>query len=541
MTKYHFLWYFLLLMNEMTDDHTNHGFGRREFLVGGLLFGALTIGGVACAKNTNPNHPPVASTEVQTTYPAPPEAAETMTFLEQTGRSLLAAHEDAAGGWRFQSAIQAPHYQTDRDVGASSVGMGFLVLADQYPENPEWLSAAESTASWLLTVARRDDAGNLYWPDYVDDGEVSESNYTSFDDGTIGVGDFFWQLYEKTQNPQYKDAAISSLNWTLAQAENVGGDQPVYRWRWDANDDQSEANMGMGMGAVGLVHTLTLFHERLGGSDPALATKCKDYINGTLRYIDQVRTNLGSNDGDARALPETGIIGEDGDTAMNSGYLSGAAGAAFMYLKLSSVFDEPAYLQKAEELLAWLSDEQNGPLVTSENGLAWQLALDPQGGDDAQLATGFEEGAAGIGWVYLQAYKVTGKQEYLETAEGAARWLDSVAIKDSTGYSWHEDESPTNEIIHVNLNNGAAGIGMFMLDLAETSGKQEYYQIAQQAHNWVQATAQIDGNVLYWNDNDGEAPYSNDPSWHWGRAGLIGFMARMNGGSVNIPGQQPCL
>jgi hypothetical protein len=30
------------------------------------------------------------------------------------------------GGWAWRSSIQAPHYQTDRDVGAASVGEGLL-------------------------------------------------------------------------------------------------------------------------------------------------------------------------------------------------------------------------------------------------------------------------------------------------------------------------------------------------------------------------------------------------------------------------------
>src|SRR5438105_4724230 len=45
-------------------------------------------------------------------------------FLEQAGTSLIDLHQVDGEGWRFKSEIQAPHYQTDRDVGAASVGMG---------------------------------------------------------------------------------------------------------------------------------------------------------------------------------------------------------------------------------------------------------------------------------------------------------------------------------------------------------------------------------------------------------------------------------
>ena len=41
--------------------------------------------------------------------------------------SLLARAETMpTGGWAWRSAIQAPHYQTDRDVGAASIGEGLL-------------------------------------------------------------------------------------------------------------------------------------------------------------------------------------------------------------------------------------------------------------------------------------------------------------------------------------------------------------------------------------------------------------------------------
>jgi hypothetical protein len=471
------------------------------------------------------------------------EQAMTNNFLSLAGDSLLNMHEQAGDGWRFKSAIQAPHYQTDRDVGAASVGMGFLVMADQDPKDGKWLQAAEKTADWLTAVAQTDGKGGTYWTDYVDGNQKSADVYTSFDDGAIGIGDFYWQLYAKTHDQQYKNIALSSLQWTFAQAQNIGTTAvPAYSWPWEPADAGSPHYMGMGEGAAGLVYSFAGYYQRLKDSDPALAAQCRQYIDGTLRYMSQARTALGNNNGDARALPETGIIGRDGDTTMNSGYLSGAAGAAFMYLKLYQVFHDQQYLTDANSIFSWLQDTRSGPMVTLPDGsVAWKLSLDPQGGDDPELATGFEEGAAGIGWTYLQAYKITGDQQYLSIAKKAANWLSDVSVKSVSGITWHEDESPTNPIIHTNLNNGAAGIGMFLSDLAGVTGDAKYQNMAQQALNWITAAAQHDGSNIYWNDNDGENNYSRDPSWHWGTAGIIAFTARMAGGSVDIPGEEPGL
>ena len=46
--------------------------------------------------------------------------------VRMAGDSLVARHRAMPqGGWAWRSAIQAPHYQTDRDVGAASIGEGF--------------------------------------------------------------------------------------------------------------------------------------------------------------------------------------------------------------------------------------------------------------------------------------------------------------------------------------------------------------------------------------------------------------------------------
>lgn len=461
---------------------------------------------------------------------------------ELIGETLIRMAEITENGWRYKSAIQSPHFQTDRDVGASGVGIGFLALAEKRANDPKWIGASESIATWLLSVAKSNDNKTIFWSDFVDDTDISESYYSSFDDGTLGVGDYFWRLYEVTGNTIYRETAEKSLWWLFEHVENVGTtDEPMYRWLYDVNDSESGYITGMGMGSVGIVHTLTDYYERFQNSDPQMAQMCLSYIKGSLRYLDHVREGLGNNTGDRRALPETAVIGYDGDTAMNSGYLSGSAGLAFMYLKLYATFNDEGYLTKAEEVFSWLEDETTGPLVRpNEDSVAWKLMIDPQGGHNSTLATGIEEGAAGIGWVYAQAYKITGKEHYLDVARKAGNWLSDVAEVDSFGgLSWHEDESPQNPIVHSNLNNGTAGIGMFMQTLAELTGDQKYRALAQSAKLSLEKSAIRSGDdKIFWKDNDGEDNYQADPSWHWGNAGILAFFARMEGAQLDMPGSQ---
>ena len=512
---------------------------RRSFLLAAT--GAAVVVAVLGACTAPHGEPaPVPSAEQKTT--------EVEALLQHAGNSLLELHSEQYGGWRFRSEIQAPHYQTDRDVGAASVGVGFLTLADQYPNDKRWVdgwvNAAKQTATWLTAVSKQDSTGGRYWPDYHDNGKESGSYYTSFDDGAIGIGDFYWQLYEKTHDPEHKDIALQSVRWTLSQAEDIGGDAaPMYRWKWDVGSGDDTYYTGMGEGSAGIIETLATYYQRTKDSDPAFAAMCKRYIDGGLRWLDHTRTNLGDNDGDSRAVPETGVIGQDGDTEENSGYLSGAAGLAFMYLKLHQVFGGDQYLQKADELFGWLNDTADGPKVDFGDGTAtWKLALDPQGGDDTHYVTGFEEGNAGIGWTYLQAYNLTHRESYLATAKQAADWLLETAMKDAKGgWSWHEYEHPASPHIHPNLNNGAAGIGMFLLDMFDATKDTKYKTAAEGVQAWLANTAVHKGDLVYWNDTDDGTSFGKDPSWHWGSAGIIAFLARMAGSARDVPGEQPAL
>jgi hypothetical protein len=213
-----------------------------------------------------------------------------------------------------------------------------------------------------------------------------------------------------------------------------------------------------------------------------------------------------------------------------------------MYLKLYQVSGNPTYLAEADQLFSWLEDVHNGPIVKlGHDMVTWDLALDPQGGNTPKFPTGIEEGNAGIGWTYLQAYKLTGEQRYLAMAKRSANWLLNVAVRSKAGLSWHEDMHPTNPIIHANLDNGAAGIGMFLKDLGDATQESTYLDGAQGAQNWLMATAVRDGKKVYWKDNGGNDPYSDDPSLHWGTAGIVTFMLRMQGSKTDMPGEQPAL
>src|SRR5437868_2375476 len=89
-------------------------------LVVGLLLGVIIISvGLIIHRPSHRNSLiPVLS--------ATPKQVKRDNLLLPIANSLLNMHEQVGNDWRFRSAIQAPHYQTDRDVGAAGIGMGFL-------------------------------------------------------------------------------------------------------------------------------------------------------------------------------------------------------------------------------------------------------------------------------------------------------------------------------------------------------------------------------------------------------------------------------
>jgi hypothetical protein len=67
--------------------------------------------------------------------------------------SLVARHRAMPqGGWAWQSEIQAPHYQTDRDVGAASIGEG-LLAAYGVTRDARYRRAAVAAGDFLLGVS----------------------------------------------------------------------------------------------------------------------------------------------------------------------------------------------------------------------------------------------------------------------------------------------------------------------------------------------------------------------------------------------------
>jgi len=399
-----------------------------------------------------------------------PERAALKVVRKQAD-ALVARHRAMPqGGWAWRSAVQAPHFQTDRDVGAASIGEG-LLAAYAVTGDRRYRRAAAAAGDFLLGVAEPA-AGGLRWPDWADpDGERSTTHFTSFDDGAAGISDYLWHLHRVTHARRFRAGALAGMRWLAAQADGAS-------WRWTDDPSWRIAYHGLGMGQAGVVLAFDAFADRTGDRTFRALARAGA---AELRRLTANGT---------RPLP----VGSE-DPSAEPGFLSGSAGAAYVFLDRYAHGRDPADLATARRLLAWVNAQPFG-------------------------STGFELGAAGIAWVNLRAARATGDPSYRAAARRAGAWLRQVRRAPGTWVEWPGEESP----VHRGLDSGSAGIGWVLEDLARAGLDPVANHRA--ARSALRAAARHDGRP------------GGEPSWHWGSAGIAAFAAHLAGWSGRGPGGQ---
>ena len=424
-----------------------------------------------------------------------PSQTAALTVVRMAADSLLARHETMpTGGWAWRSAIQSPHFQTDRDVGAASVGEG-LLAAYGVTRDARYLSAAKAAGDFLLGIAEPD-SGGLRWPDWADpDGQRSATHYTSYDDGAAGISDYLLQLSGVTGESRFRAAALGGMRWLIAQATGPSCPQSQCSWKWTDDPSDEVAYNGVGMGQAGIVLALDTFADATGDRT------FREYARAGAARLRALTGN------GRRPLPR----GSAQPGVFETGFLNGSAGAAFMFLERYGHDHARVDLETAKRLLGWVNDQ-------------------------AAAMPGFELGTAGIAWVNLRAAEATGDRSYREAARRDGAWLRHVA---TTASVWNEAPGDPGSPVHVGLDSGAAGIAWVLEDLADAGIDTAANRAAAwSALAWLHAGAAHDGLGTLWYENrtGGKPGIPAEPSWHWGSAGIAAFAARLGGWSGPSPG-----
>ena len=441
---------------------------------------------------------------------ARPAVSSVRSLLDSAARSMIRHHirgPRTGIGWAWPSAIQAPQVNTDRDVGAASVGVGFLA-AYQTTGERAYLHAAEEAADWLVSIADPG-RGGLRWPNSESATAIDHTSYTSFDDGAMGIADFLYRVYKLDHHKRYLRTAEAGLRWEEAVAHGADGHScpAVCSWRWDSH---AGIYTGMGMGVSGIAYTFDLFAQRTGSA------RLDRYATGAARYVESLINPRYD------AVPE-----QPGQPGWDTGYLSGSAGDAFMFLSLYHHTRNKRWLRDAVRLLGFV--DRSGHVAGDQE--RWPIEFDPSGQQNNNaIALGTEEGNAGIGWAMLNAYEVTHRTTYLTVAERAGNYLAAHLTRMPGGLACAEDTGSGNTaLFHTGLDNGAAGCGFFLHDLSVVTGMEKYQHAAESMLGWLRAVSRTDRRGIWWYDQfnarSGRWAHPREMSWHWGQAGIIAFLS----------------
>jgi Lanthionine synthetase C-like protein len=448
-------------------------------------------------------------------------------LLDRAALSMISHHirgPRTGVGWAWPSSIQAPQVNTDRDVGAASVGMGFIA-AYQTTGKRVFLHAAQEAADWLVSIAEKSHGG-LHWPNSVSATATDPTSYTSFDDGVMGIADFLYRVYVLDHHAGYLRAAEAGLRWEEAVARGADGEScpSMCYWQWDQYRG-SGVYTGMGMGSSGIAYTFDLFAQRLHSA------RLERYAVGAASYVQSLINQHYD------AVPE-----QPGQPGWDTGYLSGSAGDAFMFLSLYHHTHDKRWLHDATKLLGFLEKKKIGHVIHDEE--FWPIEFDPTGQQNNNaIALGTEEGNAGIGWSMLNAYEVTHRIGYLRVAERSGNYLLAHLTRMHGGLACVEDIGSENTaLFHTSLDNGAAGCGFFLHDLSVVTGAAKYQDAAERLVVWLRAVARTDRRGIWWydavNSRSGRWFNPREMSWHWGQAGIIAFLCRLSGWTLSMPVEQ---
>ena len=132
------------------------------------------------------------------------------------------------------------------------------------------------------------------------------------------------------------------------------------------------------------------------------------------------------------------------------------------------------YLEYAKQAANWLASQA---VEVSPGVYKWPMAE-----EDKVCDIGIESGAAGVGIFYLELYEFTGDVNYLDYAEGGAKYLSQ--------HTYQEGE--------IDWLSGAAGVGCYFIKLWRLTGDDFYLSEARRAADWLIEKHYEENGGYYW-------------------------------------------
>jgi hypothetical protein len=407
--------------------------------------------------------------------------------------------------------------------------------------NEEFLAEARRIGDELLEKAKRDSVGT-YWETMTMDMERNMS-FTISDGiygGTSGIALFMMELYKKTDDPKYRDAAVEGMKWVDDYNQKnpanyfalitgrMGASYAMIRMHQHTGDAAYlEKALEIAKPAAGIKQSQQMIDDLINGTSGTLlgflhlhaATGEPWVLEAVNRHIEHLLMS-------AQQGPK-GLYWDRSNNAIDGlcGYSHGAAGIGFVFLEAGRYLKNEALYHVAEQAFLYErhyfdAEKKNWPdlrkgIYTDDDRkdhegafLAGNMAYFTTPGD----MNAWCHGAAGIGLSRLRAYQLLGKAVYRKEAE--------IAIEKTT----RTDVENTADIASYILCHGGGGNSDLFIEAYRLWGDKSYLEKARTVAGKILASHKIHGRYLsgFRHNNTEE-----DTSLFMGNAGIGYFMLRL--------------
>lgn len=321
----------------------------------------------------------------------------------------------------------------------------------------DYLQAALETAAWIQQYEHKTENGK-YWDDFPPGGNGFDPDVMLFGhrclySGAAGIGLFFLQLYQATDDKKWLNEATAAADELIATATgpewyaqtrdgDVGGVIPVPGWA-----------IGYSNGPVGEAFLTTALYDELGD---------QKYLDYTKKIADDLIA--------AAIHDEKGLHWSDQEDIVADG------GFVFFLVDVYRHTKDEKYLNTAKEA----ADKIAAHAIPGENGgVYWKLLdLSLIGFPKGTTFPNFSHGTAGTSWMFAILYKYSGDKKYLDLAKQGVEYIKSLAVGDEQGtlipYQDHTATGPTWDHYYLGSCHGPTGTVLPFRLLYELTGDESY-------------------------------------------------------------------
>ncbi|MHA1321887.1 MAG: lanthionine synthetase LanC family protein [Candidatus Helarchaeota archaeon] len=347
-------------------------------------------------------------------------------YSEKGANWLINNAIEENGGYKWEQKENTPNYFSGWSHGVAGVGCYFLEL--YYATlNSSYLEIARKAGEWLISEAIQGDSG-YKWNIF----QGNNNNYTGWDAGAAGIGNFFIRLYKINLNVTYLRYAEGAAQWLISIAipENGG-------YKWPLYESSAIYSTELGAGAAGIGNFFLELYR---------TTQNSTY----LQYAESAAKWLIS-----LAIPENNgykIPIYQGTPSYYTGLSMGVAGIGFYFAELFNQTKNVLYKNYTQGIARWLLNIA----FSINDSYFWPDRIGYN-----ENFTGLARGVAGIGIFLIQIYSLFGNQTYYQYINGIVQWLLSQVSIEDNGFKWPQSDKSSKFYTH--WNYGGAGIGYFFL------------------------------------------------------------------------------